>query len=177
MVTQPTNPVPSDSCCLISVDNLKKDRTPKSWMEILKGILHYMVHPKISPLQKRDFTSGTPYHFSGFPCLANFVSGNFAPNKGTSVFGGSWCVSVLPSFASLKDCHSVPFHTGACNEKSKKLSKAQGAATANRLIPEIVFSKGVERKQNSDAHKSHSIHRTGLFTLQFPIKTNHIMYR
>ena len=121
------------------------------------GYHYFRKHPHGSPqnqppLQKGQFTSGTPYHFSGFPCLANFVSGNFPPNKGTSVFFGSVLLAT----------------------KNRRFSKAQGAATG--LIPEIVFSKGVERKQNSDAHKSHSIHRTGLFTLQFPIKINHIMF-
>ena len=124
--------------------------------------------PKSAPLQKGQFTSGTPYHFSGFPCLANFVSGNFPPNKGTSVFLRLVMCSVLPSFASVKDVILYRF-IPVLATKNPRFSKAQGAATG--LIPEIVFSKGVERKQNSDAHKSHSIPRTGLFTLQFPIKS------
>ena len=150
MVTQPTNPVPSDSCCLIHGS------------------------PQNQPPCKKRFHLWNPLSFFRFSMSCKFRFGSFPPKQRDICSLRLVMCSVLPSFASLKDVILYRF-IPVLATKNRRFSKAQGAATG--LIPEIVSSKGVERKQNSDAHKSHSIHRTGLFTLEFPIKINHIMCR
>lgn len=91
----------------------------------------YMVHPKISPPAKKRFHLWNPLSFFRFSMSCKFRFGSFPPKQRDICSLRLVMCFRSAKFCKPQRCHSVPFHTGACNEKSKELSKAQGAATVN----------------------------------------------